>query len=85
MNEPADACAGNVECLGDTSFPFPVPVLQSGRCGVSVCAEVGVEAAAHHLDVREEADMLKNVARMLEAMARPISVLPVPAPPARLP
>lgn len=36
-----------------------------------------------HLDVREEALMLKKVAEMLLAMARPIMVLPVPGGPKR--
>jgi len=31
-----------------------------------------------HFEVSDEAEMLKKVALMLEAMARPMSVLPVP-------
>lgn len=41
----------------------------------------GRTSAAHHLDVSEEAEMEKKVARMLDAIARPIRVLPVPGGP----
>lgn len=35
----------------------------------------------HHLEVSEDAEMEKKVARMLDAIARPMSVLPVPGGP----